>query len=61
MLSFRVMDEDSTSSKFVGFQALPVACMRPGLRCVNLCDDKGKRYGDWAWAQLLVWIGVELV
>lgn len=59
ILSFRVMDEDNASSEFVGFQALPIACLRPGVRVVQLCDEKGKRYGDFSFAQLMVWVGVE--
>lgn len=55
------MDEDVGKSDFIGFQALPVSCVRPGLRVVQLCDAKGKRFGDFAFAKLLVQVGVELL
>ena len=61
VLCFRVMDEDVGKSDFIGFQALPVSCVRPGLRVVQLCDAKGKRFGDFAFAKLLVQVGVELL
>lgn len=61
VLSFRVMDEDVGRSEFVAFQALPVSCVRPGIRVVQLCDAQGKRLEDFAYAKLLVQVGVELL
>jgi len=61
LITFHVRDEDNTKSEFIGFQSLPISCLRPGLRVVQLCDADGTRHGDFSFASLFVWVGVELL
>ena len=59
VLNMQVFDEDITSSDFIGFSAVPVSCLRNGLRTVGLFDKNGVREGEYGFASLFVRICVE--
>ena len=43
MLRFEVWDKDLLRSNFIGQYALPLSCVRPGLRMVPLLNAEGMR------------------
>ena len=59
VLNLQVFDEDITSSDFIGFSALPVSCLRNGLRTVGLFNKNGFREREYGFATLFVRISVE--
>ena len=59
VLNLQVFDEDITSSDFIGFSAVPVSCLRNGLRTVGLFDKNGVREREYGFATLFVRISVE--
>eukprot|EP01041_Mallomonas_annulata_P001697 gene1697-3289_t len=57
MLVFRVFDEDELNTQqadFIAFSAIPINCVRQGLRSVSLYDEKGFKKGDFSFTSLLV-------
>lgn len=56
IVHFAVHNEDGAAS-FIAYSAVPVPCLRSGLRVVTLCDEKGNRHGDFQFAHLCVRIG----
>jgi len=58
MLLFTVMDEDVGSQEFIAFGSLPVTCIRPGIRLVNLHDGYGNKEQDFLFCSLSVRIAV---
>jgi C2 domain len=59
VLNLQVFDEDITSSDFIGFSALPVSCLRNGLRTVGLFNKNGFREREYGFATLFLRISVE--
>jgi hypothetical protein len=55
---FTVMDEDVGSQEFIAFGSLPVTCIRPGIRLVNLHDGYGNKEQDFLFCSLSVRIAV---
>ena len=58
MLIFTVFDEDVGSQEFIAFGSLPVTCIRPGIRLVNLLDAYGNKGQDFIFCSLTVRIAV---
>lgn len=58
MLLFAVFDEDVGSQEFIAFGSLPVTCIRPGIRLVNLLDGYGNKEQDFIFCSLTVRIAV---
>lgn len=61
VISFTVQDEDipMVSAEFIAYAALPVSSMRRGLRTCALCDEEGRRDGDFAFSSLLLYVDIE--
>lgn len=57
IISFTVYDHDIGANYFIGYAAVPIACLRPGLRVLSLCSEKGVSQGDYQFASLCVRIG----
>lgn len=57
-LTFHVNDEDVISHDFIAFCSLPVSCLRPGFRTIQLRSADGKKEQDFEYASLFVRIGI---
>ena len=61
LFHFTVYDNEGQflSPRFIATRVIARSCIRPGLRCVNLCDFSGESRGDFRFAKLLCLIEVE--
>lgn len=61
VLTLQVFDEDLASSEFIGYSALPVSCIRTGIRTMGLCDRNGSREREFGFASLFIRVSIELI
>lgn len=62
VMQFTVMDKNSTPTKtdeFIASASIPIACMRQGIRSVQLSDAHNTRSGAFDFASLLVLVKFE--
>ena len=54
VMTMEIYDQDVTTSEFIAFSAIPISCMRMGLRHCSLYDEKGVCDGEFVFASLTV-------
>ena len=58
-LTFRVFDKDINSDDFIAYASIPVTCVKPGWRTIQLFDANGSCLADFEHAKLFVRIAIE--
>ena len=64
VISFEVRDDESSlllKSKFIAGVAIPVSCMREGIRSCALCDEYGNQLSDFMFPSLLLYVQMNRV
>jgi hypothetical protein len=61
IIYLKVMDSDAgiDNDDFVGYSAIPVTCVSPGYRHLDVYNAHGYRDGKFAFARLFVRISFE--